>query len=49
MKNISVLGVTGSIGSQTLDVVRQSKGKFNIVGVSADKSSEKMIEIIKNL
>lgn len=47
MKNISILGVTGSIGSQTIDVVRKSRDEFNIIGISADKSSEKTIEIIK--
>lgn len=47
MKNISILGVTGSIGSQTLDVVRESRYEFNVIGISADKSSEKIIEIIK--
>ena len=30
MKNIAVLGSTGSIGTQTLDVVRASPGRFRI-------------------
>lgn len=47
MKNISILGVTGSIGTQTLDVVRNEKENFNIVGVSANTSYEKVIDIIK--
>lgn len=46
MKNISILGVTGSIGIQTLDVVRKSNGEFKIVGVSANCSVEKMKEVI---
>lgn len=29
MKNISILGATGSIGTQTLDVIRKSNNKFN--------------------
>lgn len=47
MKNISILGVTGSIGTQTLDVIRNSKDEINLVGISANKSSEKVMEIIE--
>lgn len=46
MKNISILGATGSIGTQTLDVIRQSNGEFNLVGVTANSSVEKMKKII---
>ena len=35
MKNIVILGSTGSIGTQTLDVVRNLPGQFNILGLSA--------------
>lgn len=38
MKNISILGSTGSIGTQTLDVARNNKEKFNIVGLSANNN-----------
>jgi 1-deoxy-D-xylulose-5-phosphate reductoisomerase len=34
-KNIVVLGSTGSIGTQTLDVVRSLPGRFNVVGLAA--------------
>ncbi|WP_053957400.1 1-deoxy-D-xylulose-5-phosphate reductoisomerase [Inediibacterium massiliense] len=47
MKNISILGSTGSIGTQTLDVVRNNKEKFNILGLSANNNIdllEKQIE-----
>ena len=46
MKNISILGATGSIGLQTLDVIRKSKNEFNLVGVSANTSVDKIKEII---
>ena len=46
MKKISILGVTGSIGTQTLDVVRNSDD-IKIIGISANSSTEKMKEIIK--
>ena len=38
MKNISILGSTGSIGTQTLDVIRANKDKFNVVGLTAGKN-----------
>ena len=34
MKNISILGSTGSIGSQTLDVVRNNND-INVVAITA--------------
>mgnify|MGYP000867195346 CR=1 FL=1 len=40
MKNISILGSTGSIGTQALDVIRHNRGKFNVVGLSANKNIE---------
>ncbi|WP_010292749.1 1-deoxy-D-xylulose-5-phosphate reductoisomerase [Clostridium senegalense] len=46
MKNISILGVTGSIGTQTLDVVRQENEEFNVIGISANTSYKKVINII---
>ncbi len=38
MKNIALLGSTGSIGTQTLDVVRASQNKFNIEVLAAGSS-----------
>ena len=35
MKGLAILGSTGSIGTQTLDVVRAFPGKFRIVGLAA--------------
>ena len=35
MKKISVLGSTGSIGTQTLDVVRKHREHFQIEGLAA--------------
>ena len=47
MKNISILGATGSIGTQTLDVIRKSEGAINLVAVSANSSVKKIIDIIE--
>ena len=38
MTNISILGSTGSIGTQTLDVVRRSKSGFKVLGVSTNQN-----------
>ena len=47
MKNISILGATGSIGTQTLDVIRQSNGEIKLFGITANSSVDKMKEIIE--
>lgn len=45
MKRIVVLGCTGSIGSQTLDIVRREKGMFRVVGLSAGSNGSKLDEL----
>ncbi len=40
MKNISILGSTGSIGTQTLDVLSRNNCEYNIVGLTANKNIE---------
>ena len=47
MKTISIIGATGSIGTQTLDVIRSQKDSFKLIGISANTSSNKTIDIIK--
>lgn len=47
MKKISILGVTGSIGTQALDVIRKSNGELNLIGVTANTSVDKIIDIIE--
>jgi len=44
VRNICILGSTGSIGVSTLDVVRLHPEKFNIVSLSAHASVDKLIE-----
>ncbi len=41
---ITVLGSTGSIGTNTLDVVSRHPGEFRICGLSAHRNVEKMVE-----
>ena len=47
MKKVSILGGTGSIGTQTLDVIRNEKDNFELIGITANSSTEKIKEIIK--
>ncbi|NFG25928.1 1-deoxy-D-xylulose-5-phosphate reductoisomerase [Clostridium botulinum] len=47
MKKLSILGVTGSIGTQALDVIKNSNGELKLIGVTANSSVEKMIKIIE--
>ena len=47
LKNISILGVTGSIGTQALDVIKDKENEIELIGVTAHKNFEKLIEIIK--
>lgn len=47
MKNLSILGSTGSIGTQTLEIVRQFPKEFKIVGLTANKNIELLKKQIK--
>ncbi len=46
MKNISILGSTGSIGSQTLDIVRANED-LNVVAMAAGSNIKKLEEQIR--
>ena len=47
VKNIAILGSTGSIGTQALEVIDLLKDKFNIVALSAGDNIELIAEQIK--
>ena len=44
MKRLTVLGSTGSIGCNTLDVVRHNPEKFTVTALVAGKNVERMVE-----
>ncbi len=46
MKNIAILGSTGSIGTQTLEIVRNNKG-LKVVALAARSSAERLEEQIR--
>ena len=47
MKNIGILGSTGSIGTQTLQVIDQFPEEFNIKYLSCNKNIKLLIEQTK--
>lgn len=47
MKRIALLGSTGSIGQQTLDVVSQHPEKFQIIGLAAGGRTDELAEQIR--
>ncbi|MGA9290475.1 MAG: 1-deoxy-D-xylulose-5-phosphate reductoisomerase [Anaerobacillus sp.] len=47
MKKISLLGASGSIGIQTLDIVRMHPDLFSLVAVSVGKNVQKAVEIVE--
>jgi 1-deoxy-D-xylulose-5-phosphate reductoisomerase len=43
-RRLLILGSTGSIGTQALDVVERSAGELEVVGLSAERSWETLVE-----
>ena len=46
MKEIAIFGSTGSIGTSTLNVIKQNKDIFKVKTLVAGKNIEKLIEQI---
>ena len=47
MKGIAILGSTGSIGTQTLDVVRALPGRFKVIGLAAGRNMELLAQQVR--
>ena len=47
MKNILILGCTGSVGESTLRVIEENRDSFRLIGMSFHSNSARAIEIIK--
>lgn len=43
-KKLIILGSTGSIGEQTLDVVREHPDQFSVLGISCNNSWQKLLK-----
>lgn len=48
MKNILLLGATGSIGKSVLSVISENKDHFNLIGISFNSNFSKAKDIINN-
>ena len=46
-RTIAILGATGSIGTQALDIVSRYPDRFHAVCLTADRSSEKLFELVR--
>ena len=49
MKNIVLLGATGSIGDSCLNVIRQNKKHFHLFGIGLGGNLDKAQQITKSL
>jgi len=47
MKNIAVLGASGSIGQNTLDVIRRYPDKFKVAALSVNSDISKLSTQVK--
>ena len=47
MKNVLILGSTGSIGTQALEIIRNNKDKFSVAGLTGRSRLDVLIEQIK--
>jgi len=47
MKTLAVLGATGSIGSQALDLVRRYPEQYSAACITANSSKEKLFELVR--
>lgn len=47
MKKIAILGSTGSIGTQTLEVVREHADELSVAALAAGRNKERLLEQIK--
>ncbi len=47
VKKLSILGATGSIGDNTLDVVRANQDRLEVIGIAGKRNFEKLAKIAK--
>ena len=48
MKNIVILGSTGSIGVSALDVIKNLGSDFKVLAISANRNTDLFLEQVKN-
>jgi len=47
MRRVTILGSTGSVGEQTLDVLRAHPDRFELVGISANSNAQRLREQVE--
>ena len=47
MKRVAILGSTGSVGEQALEVIDASRGRFEVVALAAGRNIEKLAEQVR--
>ncbi len=47
MRNIALLGSTGSIGTNTLEVIAQNREEFNLIGIAAGENIRRLEEQVR--
>ncbi len=47
MRRVTILGATGSIGTQTLDVIRHNREDFQVAALTAGENVQRMAELIR--
>lgn len=48
MKKILILGASGSIGTQTLEVIFEKENRFSLVGISIGDNIDFLADFLKN-
>ena len=46
MRRVIILGSTGSIGTQALDVVAANPDRFRVVGLSAGRNADELANVL---
>ena len=44
-KSISIFGVTGSVGSSTIELLRQRKDEFEVIALTCNKNIDLLLEL----
>jgi len=48
-KSISIFGVTGSVGNSTIELLRKNKSEFDLVSITCNDDTDKIISLPKEL
>ncbi len=46
-RSISIFGATGSVGEQTLDLIRRNRGEWNVVALTANSNAESLAALAR--